>query len=182
MPGNSDGLSVSLFEKKLKSKNFNIKYSPYVKIFIMDKLIKFFKEWRLKLLKFIYSTILGRKYLRKGKCKACGKCCTEIYIRHAKNFIKDEEEFERLKQLHYFYNYLEIVDKNDLGLIFACTKLDGETGKCTAYSSRAVICRTYPQEDIFMLGGYISEECGFYFEPINTFEEVFNKVTKKNRR
>lgn len=139
------------------------------------------KEINEKLLKFIHSKILGRKYMRRGKCKSCGKCCTGIHIRHAKNFIKDEEEFEKLKKLHYFYNFLEIVEKNELGLVFACTKLDRETGKCTVYNQRAVLCRTYPQEDIFMLGGIISEECGFYFEPIHSFEEVFEKVSKKSK-
>ena len=129
--------------------------------------------------KIIHSKILGRKYLRKGECKQCGKCCTEIHIRHSKNFIKDEEEFEKLKDLHYFYNFLEVVGKNEIGLIFACTKLDRETGKCTAYRQRAVLCRTYPQESIFMLGGIISEDCGYYFEPIHTFEEVFEKVSKR---
>lgn len=139
------------------------------------------KELHEKFIKFISSKILKRKYIRKGKCKACGKCCKGIHVRHADNFIKDEEEFEKLKKLHFFYNYLKVVDKTDIGLIFECTKVHQETGKCTVYKNRARICRIYPQEELFMLGGYMSEDCGFSFEPIHSFEEVFEKVVKKNK-
>lgn len=146
----------------------------------MKKIINYFKKLHKSFKKFLSLKILGKKYLRTGKCKACGKCCKEIYVRHSDDIIKDEEEFKRLKGLHFFYNYLEIIDKNETGLVFACTKVHPETGKCTAYEKRALICRTYPQEEIFMMGGHISEECGFSFEPIQSFEEVFQKVSKKS--
>lgn len=141
---------------------------------------KFIKNLHLKFIKFISLKILGKKYLRKGKCKACGKCCKGIHVRHSDHLIQDEKEFEELKKLHFFYNYLEVIEKNELGLVFACTKVHPETGKCTAYKQRALICRVYPQEELFMLGGHISEDCGFYFEPIQTFEEVFEKTLNKS--
>jgi len=145
----------------------------------MKNLIKYFENLHLEFKKFIASKILGKKYLRVGKCKACGKCCHGIHVRHSKHLIKDEEEFERLKGQHFFYNYLEVVDKNELGLIFACTKVHPETGKCTVYDKRARICKVYPQEELFMMGGEISENCGFSFIPIHSFEEIFAKVSKK---
>lgn len=145
----------------------------------MEILINKLKTIHHKYKKFIALKFLGKKYLRAGKCKACGKCCHGIHVRHSKHLIQDEEEFEKLKGQHFFYNYLEIVDKNELGLIFACTKVDPETGKCTVYKNRARICKVYPQEELFMLGGEISEHCGYSFEPIQSFEEVFEKVVKK---
>ncbi len=133
----------------------------------------------LEFKKFFASKILGKKYIRKGKCNACGRCCQEIYVRHRHSIIKEEEEFYRLKKLHFFYSYLEIVAKNDTGLVFKCTKLDEEKGICTAYKHRAIICRQYPQEEIFMMGGFVSEDCGFEFIPIESFAKVFNKINKQ---
>jgi len=135
---------------------------------------------QIELYKIFASRILGKKYIRTGKCKGCGRCCQRIYVRHSNNIIKDEEEYEKLKPQHFFYRYLRIIDKDDAGLVFECTKLDKRTGKCTAYKHRALICRQYPLEEIFMLGGIISENCGYKFIPIRSFEEVLNKVQKKN--
>ena len=74
-----------------------------------------------------------------------------------------------------------MLDKDEIGLVFECTKLDKNTGKCTAYSTRPVLCRQYPVEEIFMMGGSITEECGYSFEPIKKFDEVLKKVLKKNQ-
>ena len=134
-----------------------------------------FLKWK----KFYLSKILGKHYIRTGSCKGCGRCCQQIYVRHAKNVIKTEEEFEYLKSLHFFYSYLKVVGKDDIGLVFECTKLNKETGKCTAYDKRPLLCRQYPLEEIFMMGGEISADCGYKFTPIHSFEEVFDKVKKR---
>jgi hypothetical protein len=140
----------------------------------MKKIIK-------KVQKYIALHFLGRKYIRTGKCKACGKCCESIYVRHTRHVIHDEQEFEKLKDQHFFYSYLKIVDKNETGLVFECTKLDKVTRKCTAHASRAAICRNYPQEEVFMMGGTISEECGLKFTPIRSFEEILKKINNKEK-
>lgn len=128
-----------------------------------------------KLKKFFLLKILRKKYIRKGQCKGCGRCCREIYVKHAGGIIKDEKQFKNLKKLHYFYSYLKIVDKTEDGLVFECQKLDPETNKCTVYQNRALLCRLYPQEEIFRMGGIISEDCGYRFEPIQSFKEVLEK-------
>ena len=140
----------------------------------MKKIIDKIKRWFL-------SSILQKKYIRKGQCKGCGRCCQRIYVRHAKDIIKTEEEFKKLKTLHFFYGYLKVLDKDEIGLVFECTKLNKETGKCTAYSRRPVLCRQYPVEEIFMMGGSITEECGYSFEPIKKFDEVLKKALKKKQ-
>jgi len=146
---------------------------------LFSKILKKINLMQNEFDKFFASKILGRKYIRTGKCKGCGRCCQRIYVRHSKNIIKDHEEFERLKPQHFFYGYLNVIDKDDSGLVFECTKLNKETGKCTAYKNRALICRQYPMEEIFMMGGIITEDCGFKFVPIHSFEEVMNKVKRK---
>lgn len=131
---------------------------------------KFKREYYLKILK--------RKYYRSGKCNCCGKCCEKIYVKHGKNIITDENVFNKLKGMHDFYDDLEVVDKDDIGLVFCCANLDKETRLCLNHKNRAPICRNYPQEEIFVMGAQLSEGCGFKFTPIVPFCEVLQKVLK----
>ena len=133
-----------------------------------------------KLKKIFYLYILRRKYYRTGKCSGCGRCCQKIYVKH-KNVIQTEEEFKRLQLLHPFYTYLKVIGKDETGLVFECTNLDTETRKCKIHSKRPGICRRYPQEELYTMGGTLAEHCGYKFEPIETFEEVFKKIKRKNR-
>ena len=92
--------------------NENVFYSPGKRL-VFNKLKKFF-----------YKNILRRTYYRTGKCLGCGECCRQIYVRHIKNVVQTEEEFEKLKLLHPYYTYLKVTVKDDIGLIFECQKLD----------------------------------------------------------
>ena len=128
--------------------------------------------------KIILSKIFRKKYIRTGSCNACGKCCRQIYVKHYKHVLKDEKEFERLKYLHKFYTYLKVIGKDEIGLIFECTNLDPETHKCRIHSSRPAICRRYPQEELFSMGGTLSDDCGYKMEPIISFKEILEKLNK----
>lgn len=132
-----------------------------------------------KLKRFYYLYILKRKYYRSGKCNCCGRCCEKIYVKHGKNILKDEETFNKLKNLHYFYNDLEVVGKDETGLIFRCNNLDPITKLCKNHKKRDRICRDYPQEEIFMMGANLSDGCGYKFTPIIPFSEVLEKLMKK---
>lgn len=132
-----------------------------------------------KIKKFYFLKILRKKYYRTGSCKGCGKCCQNIYVNHGKSgFIKSEDEFNRLKFFHSFYRGLDLIGKDELGLLFKCRHLDSETKKCRIHFFRPLICRNYPMEEIFKMGGILSPECGFKLTPIETFEDVLNKLTK----
>ena len=135
-----------------------------------------------KLRKFIHSKILKKHYWRTGKCKGCGECCTHIYVKHFKHVLQDEKEFEKLQLLFRFYADLKIIGKDDLGLIFVCKNLDPKTKKCKIHFWRPGICRRYPQEELFAMGGTLSESCGYKMEPIVSFKEVFNKIMKKQNK
>ena len=76
----------------------------------------------------------------------------------------------------------KIIDKDETGLVFECMNLDKETMKCKIHKSRPGLCRRYPQEELFMMGGTLAEHCGYRLEPIESFEEVFNKVSKKKQK
>ena len=129
--------------------------------------------------KLFYKYILRRNYYRYGQCNRCGACCTKIYVNHKKDIIKTEEEFEKLKKLHPFYTYIEVIGKDDNGLVFKCNKFDAEKHICTIHKSRPAICRKYPDEIIFKMGAVMSEDCGYYFVPIESFKEVLDREIKK---
>lgn len=130
--------------------------------------------------KFILSKILGKLYYRTGKCNACGKCCEKIYVKHFNHVIQEEEEFKQLQFLHRFYTYLKIVDKDETGLVFECQNLDKTTRKCKIHKSRPGICRRYPQEELFSMGGALSDDCGYQMKPIVSFDKVMQTVAKKS--
>jgi len=132
-----------------------------------------------KIKKLFYTKILGKKYYRIGNCLGCGKCCQKIYVQTSKHVIQDEAEFEKLKFLHVFYTYLSVVGKDDIGLIFSCSNLDEKTNLCKIHKHRPGICRRYPQDELFMMGGELAQDCGYKMVPIIPFAEVFDKVVKK---
>jgi len=141
-----------------------------------------FKKIKEKLKRFIYSKVLKKKYYRSGSCNCCGSCCKKIYVQNAKGVIKEESEFERLQLLHRFYTYLKVVGKDETGLIFECSNLDSETNRCKIHNNRPSICRRYPQEEMFIMGGAICDDCGYKFEPIIPFSEVFEKINKSRKK
>jgi len=95
--------------------------------------------------------------------------------------LQDEKEFEKLQVLHSFYAHLKIVGKDDIGLIFECQNLDNKTHKCKIHKFRPAICRRYPQEELFSMGGALSDDCGYKMEPIISFKEVLASVKKKQK-
>lgn len=131
-----------------------------------------------QLKKILYKYVLRKKYFRTGECIGCGACCTHIYVKHMKGVVKTEKEFQQLKRLHPFYTYLEILGEDETGLFFECQNLDKDTKKCKIHKKRPGICRRYPQEEIFLLGGTLKEDCGYKFVPIDSFEDVLNKIKK----
>lgn len=140
---------------------------------MFKKLFEIIRKW-------FYLYILRRKYYRTGSCNACGRCCQKIYVKHT-HIIQNEAEFERLKQQHEFYTYLTVVGKDETGLVFECKNLDKETSKCKIHKKRPEICRKYPQEEVFAMGGNLAENCGYKLIPIISFEEIFTKVQKRNK-
>lgn len=132
-----------------------------------------------KIQKFFLLNILKKKYIKEGKCNGCGKCCQNIYVNHGKKgFIQTEEEFLILRFRHSFYRGLSIVGKDELGLLFKCKHLDLKTNKCKIHFFRPPICRNYPMEDIFKMGGILAPECGYSFRPIESFDDILNKLSK----
>lgn len=134
-----------------------------------------------KIKDLFYSKILRRKYYKVGNCLGCGRCCKKIYVQTHKHVIKEESEFEKLKFLHVFYTYLTVVDKDETGLVFSCCNLDEKTNLCKIHNKRPGICRRYPQEELFKMGGELTEECGYRLVPIIPFSDILEKELNKKR-
>ena len=141
---------------------------------MFNKIYKILRKW-------FYLYILHKKYYRTGSCNACGRCCQKIYVKH-EAVIQTEAEFERLKKMHAFYTYLKIVGKDETGLVFECQNLDKETNRCKIHKKRPGICRRYPQEELFGMGGTLAEHCGYKLVPVESFEEVFSKIQKQIKK
>lgn len=129
--------------------------------------------------KFINKYILRKKYVRNGKCKRCGACCSRIYVRHGRHTINSEKEFTILKHLHPFYSYLQVEGKDNIGLIFSCSNFDEEKHLCKIHKQRPGICRRYPDEIIFSMGASLSDGCGYTFKPIDKFSDVLKSLEKR---
>ena len=54
------------------------------------------------------------------------------------------------------------------------------TALVVGFSSCSDFLDRYPQEELFMMGGTLAENCGYRLEPIESFEEVFERVSKKS--
>ena len=135
-----------------------------------------------KIKKIFYLYILKRKYYRSGSCSKCGACCENIYIRHNSKIIQTKEEFEKIKENddYSFYKHVDIVGSDDFGLIFSCNKFDKDKRLCKDHKHRPSICRKYPSEQIFSFGAQLQDKCGFKFKPIQSFDEVLQKISKKS--
>ena len=135
-----------------------------------------------KLKRFYHLKILKKKYYRIGKCAQCGCCCENIYVRHQGKVIQTQEEFEEIKKndSYSFYRHISVINKDDFGLVFSCNKFDKEQRLCKDHKNRPSICKNYPSEEIFSFGAQLQNECGYRFEAIIPFCEVFEKIKKKS--
>ena len=122
---------------------------------------------------------MRHKYYLTGKCNRCGACCQQIHVRHAKAVISDEQEFKELQSQHKFYSYLEVIGKDEDGLVFRCKNFDKDKHICKIHKFRPLICRKYPDEIIFSMGAELGENCGYKFVPIESFASVMKKIGKK---
>ncbi len=108
--------------------------------------------------------MLGTRYKITGKCKKCGQCCREIYLKASRTQITNPL-FSKLsvKWIEWLFDFkLKWVDLEDNYFVFECKNLRPD-GTCGNYFWRPNICRNYPlvdyfDEPVFLPGcGYGSE-------------------------
>ena len=123
--------------------------------------------------KYLKSRLFAPKYVRIGKCKQCGRCCSSILLSDNGKNIQSFEQFEKLKLKYKKYNHFEPAGKDEQGnFLFKCKSLTKDN-KCRDYFFRSLYCRKYPDIDkkFIMAGGKMIDGCGYKIEPTKKFEE-----------
>ena len=140
-----------------------------------QNIINFFQDFYLHLNNKLFSS----KYVLKGKCKMCGRCCRNILFSTTEGYVKDEKLFKEMQRKHRYYRNFRISgivkDKQDFqngALTFEC-KFITKNNKCMIYWFRPLFCRDYPNinQDLIYNGVEMLDECGFYFDVNKKFSE-----------
>ena len=129
-----------------------------------------------KAIKFFFQKLTSSRYIVSGKCNKCGNCCRNITFSVGGEFIKKEEDFQRLKKFEKKYKNFEISGRAEDGtLLFKCKVLKDD-GTCGSYFLRSVNCRLYPNfnQKFFYDGGKPLDGCGYKFVTDKKFEEYLN--------
>ena len=143
-----------------------------------NNLKNFFEDIILEIKNKLFSS----KYVLKGKCKRCGRCCRNILFSTKVGYIKDENIFKDMqKKYRYYKNFRisgKIENKQDFqngALTFEC-KFISKNNKCLIYPIRPIFCRDYPNinPELIYNGVKMLDECGFYFDVNKKFEEYLN--------
>ena len=125
-------------------------------------------------IKFLVQKLFGAKYKIAGKCRQCGKCCSEITFINGNQYISTEEQFDALRRFDKRYNNFEIsgFDEEKSRLLFRCKALS-DNGKCKFYHFRSIACRIYPNpsKKFLLGGGKLLDGCGYRIETTKNFEE-----------
>ncbi len=135
---------------------------------MLSRVKVFFEDAFLK----IYNKLFSSKYVLKGKCKKCGKCCRNILFSTTDGYIKSEEVFKKMQKKYRYYRNFRIsgVVKDKLefqngALTFEC-KFISKKNRCLIYPIRPIFCRDYPNinPDLIYNGVEMLDGCGFYFD------------------
>ena len=127
----------------------------------------------------INNKLFSSKYVVRGKCKRCGKCCRNILFSTKEGYVKSEKVFKQMQRKYRYYRNFRISgvvsDKLDFqngALTFEC-KFISKKNKCLIYPIRPIFCRDYPNinPDLIYNGVEMLDGCGFYFDVNKKFKE-----------
>lgn len=122
--------------------------------------------------------LFSSKYVLKGKCKKCGKCCRNIMFSTCDGYIKSIEEFKEMQKKHRHYRNYTLTGKvenkgtfQDGALTFTC-RFISKNNKCMIYPIRPIHCRDYPtiSSELVYNGVELLDDCGFYYDVDKDFK------------
>lgn len=137
------------------------------------------------IIQYLKNKMYSSKYVVKGKCKQCGKCCATILFSDENGYIKTPEDFIELQKKNSRFRQFVIngrvddTEENNAqygALLFKCRALKDD-GKCSRYFLRSLFCRDYPSVNplFIQMGGTTLDECGYYFDVNKKFSEYLNE-------
>ena len=141
----------------------------------MNKIKNFIEDIFLE----VNNKLFSSKYVVKGKCKKCGRCCRNILFSTQAGYIKSEEVFNKMKKKYPYYRNFRIsgVVKDKLefqngALTFEC-KFISKDNRCKIYLFRPIFCRDYPNinPNLIYNGVEMLDGCGFYFDVDKKFSQ-----------
>jgi len=142
---------------------------------IIDKIKKNTEEI-VRSIRKKFNKLMGKSYIREGKCKQCGKCCRMIVLVSEGGIITSEDEFNQLKEVFPEYERFVFKGRDKDGVLRFTCKYLGKDNKCGDYKGRPIICRDYPTEEIFVRGGIMATDCGFVFIPVEDFQKMLDEA------
>jgi hypothetical protein len=123
-----------------------------------------------------------RRVFVSGECLTCGSCCGNLSLSRGSRWLRSEAEFKRLSKERPEYARFRIIGMSATGLLkFSCDCATNE-GLCGDYENRPDFCRTYPDEDLYFMGGELPAHCGFRFETVPAFDKILKKELDRLQR
>ncbi len=127
----------------------------------------------INFIKYLLNKLYSPKYILKGQCKKCGRCCRNIVFFAYDKPITNETLFNELKRKNKRLNLFYPSGKNDKGeILFTCKALQ-QDNSCKYYFFRSLYCRKYPLVKSLTSGKYLTppEGCGYSIELSKNFAD-----------
>lgn len=135
-----------------------------------------FRYTLLGVIRWVRLTLARKRVYVAGEYLKCGRCCLNLNLSKGSTWLRTRKMFERLRAERPEYNRFHIIKESggtDL-LWFRCDCAT-EEGLCGDYENRPDFCRTYPDEDLYYMGGELPAHCGFRFEIVPAFDKMLKK-------
>ncbi|MBF0275734.1 MAG: YkgJ family cysteine cluster protein [Nitrospinae bacterium] len=127
------------------------------------------------LYRYFFLQLSGKEVIVSGRCRQCGSCCKELSLDIDGEWIKSEKNFERLKSRYPEYDRMEITGRDSSGnLTFQCTWLS-EENMCKDHENRLEICDTFPNKELYIMGGKLPDGCGYKLQAGVPFNKVLEE-------
>lgn len=124
--------------------------------------------------------LLGRSYIRIGRCNNCGSCCRLVSLFVDGRHVATDEDFADVCQVFPEYQRFYVAGLDPQGQpVFTCKYLN-DRNYCTDYKNRPHICRKYPGPGIFLKGGRLMPGCGYQLIPVSDFGKMLSKKMEEN--
>lgn len=130
------------------------------------------------LFRWIYLRATHRQVIVEGRCLQCGVCCRELNLSRKSYWIRRKSDFEKLRAEYPGYERFRHIGYSMTGLMkFDCEYLTKE-GYCSDHENRPDLCRSYPEPDLYFMGGEIQPYCGYSFKIVPSFGRMLDQEMK----